>query len=269
MLGNTRIQVQLPMTLDEAIGDIEACESTEALKHSMQRIAESYGFASYNFLDAGRPHIETPFYFGTSGKNWEDTYQSNRFVHADPCVARVRRTNVPFIWQDIAQPEFRPGPRSPVKRLMDAAHDFGFSEGLVIPFHFRDKLGNVHSASSVFYWKDDVQKFKFLISRKRRELHLIMIYFIQRCVDLIAIQHRGGQLLIGIPETEIESKLSGRERDVLSWAARGKTAAETAAILGISDGTVETLIKRTYKKLDVANKTHAVAKAIILGIIDV
>ncbi len=140
---------------------------------------------------------------------------------------------------------------------------------LVIPFHFRDKLGNIHSASSVFYWKDDVHKFRFLISKKRRELHLIMIYFIQKCVDLIAVQHRGGQVLIGIPDAEIESTLSGRERDVLSWAGRGKTAAETAAIINISDGTVETLIKRTYKKLNVANKTHAVAKAIILGLIDV
>jgi DNA-binding CsgD family transcriptional regulator len=257
------------MTLDEAIGDIESCETTDDLKRTMQKIAESYGFASYNFLDAGRPHIETPFYFGTSGKSWEETYQSNRFVHTDPCVARVRRTNVPFIWQDIVQPEMRPGPKSPVKRLMDAAHDFGFSEGLVIPFHFRDKLGSIHSASSVFYWKDDLQKFRFLIGRKRQELHLIMIYFIQRCVDLIAIRHRNGQSLMGIPDSELESKLSGRERDVLSWAGRGKTVSETAAILNISDGTVETLIKRTYRKLHVANKTHAVAKAILLGIIDV
>ena len=252
------------MSLDEAIGDIEACQNTAELKRSMQKIAESYGFASYNFLDAGRPHVETPFYFGTSGESWERTYENNRFVHADPCVARVRRTNVPFIWEDTSQPETRPGPKSPVKRLMDAARDFGFSEGLVIPFHFRDKIGSVHSASSVFYWKDDVQKFKFLIAGKRRELHLIMIYFIQRCVDLIAIQHRNGQSLIGIPNNDVDANLSGRERDVLAWAGRGKTVTETAEILNISDGTVDTLIKRA-----VSNKTHAVAKAILLGIIDI
>jgi LuxR family transcriptional regulator, quorum-sensing system regulator BjaR1 len=257
------------MQLDEAIGDIEACRNTAELRRAMQRIAENYGFASYNFLDAGRPHIETPFYFGTSGSKWESTYDSNRFVHIDPCVARVRRTNVPFVWEEIELPETRRGPKSPVKRLMDAAHDFGFAEGLVIPFHFRDRLGRLHSASSVFFWKDDLNRFWFLISDKRRELHLIMIYFIQRCVDLIAVQHRGGQALIGIPDAELEFELSARERDVLAWAARGKTVVETADILKISEGTVETHIKRALEKLSVSNKTHAVAKAITLGIIDI
>jgi len=257
------------MTLDEAIGDIEACRTTEELRGVMQRIAENYGFASYNFLDAGRPHVESPFYFGTSGEAWERTYDANRFVHVDPCVARVRRSNVPFVWEEIEVPEARRGPKSPVKRLMDAAHDFGFAEGLVIPFHFRDRLGRLHSASSVFYWKDDLKKFRFLVDGKRHELHLIMIYFIQRCVDLIAVQHRGGQALIGIPHGALEFELSGRERDVLAWAARGKTVAETADILKISEGTVETHIKRALEKLNVSNKTHAVAKAITLGIIDI
>jgi LuxR family transcriptional regulator, quorum-sensing system regulator BjaR1 len=257
------------MTLEEAIGDIEACENTADVKRVMQRVVESYGFASYNFLDAGRPHVESPFYFGTSGDNWERTYDNNRFVHTDPCVARVRRTNVPFIWEEIAQPDSRRGPKSPVKRLMDAAHDFGFAEGLVIPFHFRDRLGRIHSASSVFYWKDNLQRFKFLISGKRHELHLIMIYFIQRCVDLISVEHRGGEALIGIPDTDLDFALTARERDVLSWAGRGKTVSETADILSISEGTVETHIKRALEKLDVSNKTHAVAKAITLGIIDV
>jgi LuxR family transcriptional regulator, quorum-sensing system regulator BjaR1 len=258
------------MTLDEAIGDIESCASTAELRHAMQRIAENYGFASFNFLDAGRPHVETPFYFGTTGEAWERTYDSNRFVHIDPCVTRVRRTNVPFVWEEaIDLPQPRRGPKSPVKRLMDAAQDFGFAEGLVVPFHFRDRLGRLHSALSVFYWKDDLTKFRFLISGKRRELHLIAIYFIQRCVDLVAVQHRGGQPLVGIPQTNPEFELSARERDVLSWAARGKTVVETADILTISEGTVETHIKRTLEKLGVSNKTHAVAKAITLGIIDV
>ncbi len=257
------------MKLNEAISDIEACETTAELKNTMQRIAESYGFASYNFLDAGRPYVETPFYFGTSGESWERTYDSNRFVHADPCVTRTRRSNIPFIWQDIELPESRRGPKSPVKRLMDAAHDFGFTEGLVIPFHFRDRLGRIHSASSVFYWKDNLQRFKSLIAGKRHELHLIMIYFIQKCIDLVAVQRRGGELLIGIPDSNLEYELSARERDVLAWAGRGKTVAETADILKISEGTVETHVKRALEKLHVSNKTHAVAKAITLGIVDI
>jgi LuxR family quorum sensing-dependent transcriptional regulator len=66
----------------------------------------------------------------------------------------------------------------------------------------------------------------------------------------------------------LELKLSARERDVLAWAGRGKTVAETPDILKISEGTVETHVKRALEKLNVSNKTHAVAKAITLGVID-
>ena len=63
--------------------------------------------------------------------------------------------------------------------------------------------------------------------------------------------------------------LSDRERDVLTWAGRGKTVADTAEILGISENTVESYFKTIYSKLNVLNKTHAVAKAIYGDLIDI
>ena len=62
--------------------------------------------------------------------------------------------------------------------------------------------------------------------------------------------------------------LTGREREVMAWAARGKTVADTAQILGISPETVEGFIKQALRKLGASNKTHGVAKSIALGIID-
>lgn len=257
------------MKLDEAIADIEACGSVDELKSSMQRITESYGFASYNFLDAGNPHVITPFFLGTSGRQWETEYDDNRFVHVDPCVARARRTNTPFVWAEMILPEPRRGPKSAVQRLMEAAQDFGFREGLVVPCHFRDQLGRMHSASSVFYWKDSVQRFNFLISGKRSDLHLIMIYFIQRCIDLISLDKSRSKELKAASQATLRLQLSDRERDVLSWAGRGKTNGEIAEILGLSEHTVDTHMKHAIHKLEVNNKTHAVAKCIMLGIIDV
>ena len=70
-----------------------------------------------------------------------------------------------------------------------------------------------------------------------------------------------------IPETLSESRaarpaLSPREREVLTWAARGKSAWETATILGITSRTVDKHIQTAFRKLGATNRTHAVAIAL-------
>ena len=80
-----------------------------------------------------------------------------------------------------------------------------------------------------------------------------------------------GGRLAKIARTEVWSRqiaLADREVECLTWAARGKTVIDTAQILGISPETVEGFIKQALRKLDASNKTHAVAKSIALGIID-
>jgi DNA-binding CsgD family transcriptional regulator len=62
-------------------------------------------------------------------------------------------------------------------------------------------------------------------------------------------------------------RLTARERECLLWAARGKTAWETSAILGIGEATVNNLLASAKLKLGAATRTHAVAKAITLGLI--
>ncbi|MCM2292385.1 LuxR family transcriptional regulator [Allorhizobium sp. BGMRC 0089] len=59
--------------------------------------------------------------------------------------------------------------------------------------------------------------------------------------------------------------LSRREKEVLIWASKGKTAWETAKILGLSVKTVYFYLSNINEKLQVSNKIHAVAKAIELG----
>ena len=62
-------------------------------------------------------------------------------------------------------------------------------------------------------------------------------------------------------------ELTDRERDVLSWAGRGKSVLDTADILELSEDTVKTHVRNALKKLNANNKTHAVTKAIYLGLI--
>lgn len=108
--------------------------------------------------------------------------------------------------------------------------------------------------------------------RHRHEMHLLVIYFMQKSMELLAVERRGEGGLIGSRGAARGAdaiRLTDRERDVLSWAGRGKTTLETAAILTVSDLTVETHMRNALAKLGAQNKTHGVAKCISLGLIDI
>lgn len=57
-----------------------------------------------------------------------------------------------------------------------------------------------------------------------------------------------------------EDGLSGREREIMEWVAKGKTNQEVATILDISAFTVKNHLQRIFKKLGVFNRTQAVSK---------
>ncbi len=61
--------------------------------------------------------------------------------------------------------------------------------------------------------------------------------------------------------------LTERERECLSWAATGKTAAEVATALSLSKTTIIYHLTRARRKLDAANSRHAITKALSLKLI--
>jgi DNA-binding NarL/FixJ family response regulator len=61
--------------------------------------------------------------------------------------------------------------------------------------------------------------------------------------------------------------LTNRGKDVLTWVGRGKTSAEIAMILGLSERTVNFHCERATRRLDAVNRTQAVAKALAEGLI--
>jgi DNA-binding CsgD family transcriptional regulator len=60
--------------------------------------------------------------------------------------------------------------------------------------------------------------------------------------------------------------LSPREREILLWSCRGKTFADTAAILGLSTASIRTHLDHARYKLNAVNITHAAAVAVAVGI---
>lgn len=69
------------------------------------------------------------------------------------------------------------------------------------------------------------------------------------------------------PDAPAVPSLTAREREVLLWAAEGKTAWETATILGLSAKTVEFHLANCARKLGTAGKASTVLAAARRGLL--
>lgn len=61
--------------------------------------------------------------------------------------------------------------------------------------------------------------------------------------------------------------LAPREIDCLRWSAAGKTSGEIAAILGVSENTVNSYLAAAAQKMNAVNRVQTVAQAIRLGLL--
>jgi DNA-binding NarL/FixJ family response regulator len=64
-------------------------------------------------------------------------------------------------------------------------------------------------------------------------------------------------------------RLTARELDVLTCLGEGRSVAQVAERLYLSESTVKTHISRVYEKLGAANRTQAVMAAVRLGLVSV
>lgn len=69
------------------------------------------------------------------------------------------------------------------------------------------------------------------------------------------------------PFDKVDFKLTDRELEALTWSARGKSSADIAVILRISERTVNFHIDNAMRKLGVATRVQAAVKCAILGLI--
>lgn len=61
--------------------------------------------------------------------------------------------------------------------------------------------------------------------------------------------------------------LSAREQEVLEYITKGFTIEEIAGLLGVSRHTVQTFVRRIYKKLEVRSKAEAIYEARVRGMV--
>lgn len=181
-------------------------------------------------------------------EKWQSRYTQQGYFSVDPTIEHCARSLKPIYWDEIDYRE-----NETAQRMMDDAISYGLASGVTIPQHAPNGLFSVTSFCSA------TPNDERLYSRLKSEQASIYSF----CVFL----HEMASKLIGInyDKNHTGTELTQRERECLMWSAEGKTAADIALILDISERTVTFHLNNAVKKLDASNRYQAIAKAIATG----
>lgn len=233
----------------DTVEELNTMNASGDVHRSLLRIAERYGLKNVAYLAhalPGRSHKD-PLIAVTYSTEWIKRYFDLRYMKHDPVVSLGLSSMMPIDWGEIG------APNPTVQRLFGEARDFGVGRhGMTFPI--RGRFGE----RGVFSITSDESDMEWTRIRK-----LFMRDF------QVLGYHVHGMVLRAECISVQSVKLSPREIDCLRWAALGKTAAETADILGIGERTARCYLETTRHKLGAINITNAVAKAISLNIISV
>lgn len=223
---------------------VERADSLDSLAFEVSRTLQRFGFEHFVVMRApaaGEP-IESAILLSRLPKGWEQVYSEGAFLEHDPVYRHCQIARDAFVWSQAPQEAVgaRPGPD-----VMSAARRYGMNDGICLPVR---GISGVEGCASLSGGAPDLNP------RVRPLAHFVAAHAYMRCRQL---WNRDSERRL----------LSPREREVLTWAARGYSACRTATLLGIAERTVTAHVVSACDKLRAANKTAAVAQALQRGLI--
>jgi len=172
-------------------------------------------------------------------RDWIIRYQRENLVAVDPVACFARTHCKAFRWDEASERyQSRDGQR--VMRI--SAREHGLQDGISVPIH------------GVNGYEGTISVAGRTIDRNNGILHAIELAGIATFRTALRLRQASKTYI-----------LTAREREVMQWAAAGKTAWDTSEILAISEQTVKSHIVAACTKLHVCSKTQAVAESIRLG----
>ncbi len=251
--------------------DWQQLDSLIAIRKALQELVAGIGFdtASLIYAPVGELPNRTPgpvYPLVTVGndnlrwlKQWrehtehsEDNPLSHRL---SPTWKHTLQHTLPQRF-DLAQPEkWSKNLTLADQRWLSALFDYGFQELCVTPVHFP---GREYVALSCLSHRSHPKP-----APLSEQTQANLLYSTHRLAH-ICLQSEFSPLRNRESHTGLLSK---REKECLYWAAKGKSAAETAAILALQPETVRTYLKALMKKLKAENKPQAIAIAYETGLL--
>lgn len=186
-------------------------------------------------------------------------YILSGFLQDDPVIAEIARTSTPFEYL-----EFLRGVKSnkSAKWQLRVILFNGVRRAWIIPLSVVDAVRGV-----TIYMKTKGNEAEQHFAQTRNEIQLMSMTFMEHIVRLSELPVVDNDPMHDAKA--IVAEISKREKECLSWAAKGKTNWEIGQILDISENTVRYHLKKAFKRLGANSRARAVNRALRIGLIEI
>ncbi len=224
-------------------------KSPDDFKGEIVRFVQGLGFTTMGAMAVIDHGIGKSDFVGVHNApaGYEDALQNLANARRDPVIQHCRRQAVPIIWDQSTYTEQGLG------ELWEEQARFGYVTGIAMALHMPEGRHFVLGVERDQPLPED----HIELTRIVADLQLFAVY-----AQDVALR------VLTPPAVEPAApRLTPRETEVLRWTMDGKTSWEVGSILGITERTVVMHVTNAVRKLDAANKHHAVVKALRLGLI--
>lgn len=235
------MRVTMGRTFQEFIDALAAGPDSAALHAAMKDIAVAFEIDSFAYIFAPAKRSGEIRIISNYPQGWTARYLAQGYDKLDPVIEQVRSSADPFEWGLGASPSMK---ESGQDSFMEEAASFGVTSGITFPIYDACcRFAALTFASSSFS-----PALRSCFERQRQVLQLLAILFHAKARVALSPQ----ALIGGI-------RLSSRESECLSWAAKGKSAWEIGRILNVSRRTAAFHLDNAKMKLGVRTIQQAVA----------
>ncbi len=228
------------------------CNSTEALHTATKKIVNQLGYEHFIYGVQVNTSLTRPYQFVFSGypNAWRDRYIEAGYQAIDPTVTHCikQRRVVPIVWE---QRHFN---SQPLEQMMSEARDFGLGGGVTLSIqggHGEAAMLSLATPTN----PDDARRDVFGTLGHAQ----LLACYLHEAIQRIVLSKHTAPLR--------RPTLTEREKECLTWAAEGKTAWEIANIIHIAERTAVFHLQNATRKMGVATRQHAVARALTLGLV--
>ena len=184
---------------------------------------------------------------GTYSTEWVDRYLERDYLYIDPVVVGCFNRFTPVNWKELDWST------KAAQSFLKEAVEFGVGpQGLSIPIRGPNGQYALFTVSHACL-DDEWEKF---IERNQKDLMIVGHAFNQRALAFEELNFSTSQPM-----------LSPREVSSIALLAKGRSRAQAAAEMSISEHTLRVYIEAARHKLGALNTTHAVARALSMGLI--
>lgn len=232
--------------VEEFVRDVRSVGTEEELAEAIGAVTADLGFRYFALThhvdvrrssDAIRLHNYPP--------GWAEWFDEQSLGEIDPVHRASNLTSVGFAWSELpAMIALTDHDR----RILEAARREGIGEGFTVPAHVP---GEAHGSCSFACAPGD----------RLAERHLSLLQLVGTFAFEAARRMRRSRLL------HAPVKLTDRQREVVLFAAKGKSDWEIARILGISEQTVIDHLKHARERYGVGRRTLLAVHALFDGTI--